>query len=75
MTTLDAHAVEVRAAAAAVNVPSAATILVTLIGLVPFLLGWIASAVTQFVALIAAAAVHGWRTGQRQMGAPPRGGS
>lgn len=74
MTTIDGHVVEVRATAAAVKLPSPSTILVTLIGLLPFLLGWLASAVAQFVTLLFAATVHGWRTGQRQMGAPPRTG-
>lgn len=75
MTTLDTHAGQVRAQAAKVEMPKLSTILVTLIGLLPFLLGWVANAVKQFVALLMVSFLHGWKTAERQMGVPRGGGS
>lgn len=77
MTTLDVHAAEVRARAAQVRLPSLATILVTLIGLLPWLLGWTINAVWQVLRLIAAAFLKGWEVGETRMGPAPRtpGGS
>lgn len=75
MTTLDVHADQIRTQAANVELPKPSTILVTLIGLLPFLVGWVANAVKQFAVLLIVSFRHGWNTAERQMGAPrSRGG-
>lgn len=76
MTSLDVRADRVRARAAAVPLPKLSTILVTLFGLVPFLLGWVVGACWQLLVLLWAASLSGWETAQAQMGPRrPPGGS
>lgn len=70
--SLAVHTTAVRAQAARITLPSLSTILVTLIALLPFVLGWTANLAKQFVVLLIASARHGWATGQRQLG--PKGG-
>lgn len=70
MTTLDTAAQSVRARAAAVQMPSLATILVTLVGLIPFLLGWTFNALWQGVRLVVAAFREGWARADARLGAP-----
>lgn len=72
MTTLAMQTAAVRAEAARITLPSLSVILVTLIALLPFVLGWTANAVKQLIVLLIASARHGWHTGQRQLG--PKGG-
>lgn len=77
MTSLDGWAESVRGSAAKVQLPKLSTIVVTLIGLLPFLLGWTINAVWQFLRLLKAAFVSGWERGETRMGPTPRtpGGS
>lgn len=77
MTSLDVRADEVRARAAQVKLPSLATIIVTLIGLLPFLLGWTINAVWQVLRILWAAFLKGWEVGETRMGPAPQppGGS
>ena len=74
MTSLDAYAAEVRTRAAKVRMPSFTTILITLISLVPFLLGWTINAVWQFLTLLRAGFQQGWAKAEAQMGAPAKPG-
>ncbi len=76
MTSLDAYAADVRARAAKVSMPSLTVILVTLISLVPFLLGWTINAGWQFLTLLRAGFLKGWDKAEAQMGVDkPDGGS
>lgn len=77
MSTLDVAANEVRDRAAQVRPPSLSTIVVTLIGLLPWLLGWTLNAGWQVLRLIAAAFLKGWEVGETTMGPAPKasGGS
>lgn len=63
VTTLDVRADQVRARAAAVRAPKLSTVLVTLVGLVPFLLGWMFNVAWQLVRLLVAAFQSGWDAG------------
>lgn len=71
MTSLDVRADNIRARAAEVRVPSLATILVVLVGLVPWLLGWTVNAGWQLLRLLYAAFANGWETGETRMGPKP----
>ncbi len=77
MTSLDVAATQVRDRAARVRPPSLATVIVTLIGLVPFVLGWVINAAWQAIRLVYAAFLRGWEVGETRLGPPPRtpGGS
>lgn len=71
MTALDVEAARVRAAARKVELPKLSTLLVALIGLIPFLLAWGVRAVAEFASLLVASWTHGWNTAGRQLGGTP----
>lgn len=71
MTALDVRAARVRASAAGLTLPKFSTVLITLIGLVPFLLAWCARAVVEFLSLVVMSAREGWDSAGRQMGGRP----
>jgi hypothetical protein len=77
VTMLDAMADQVRAGAANVRPPKVSSILVVLVALVPFVLGWSANTLWQGVRIVKAAFLHGWSVGEAKMGPErkPTGGS
>jgi hypothetical protein len=75
VTTLDTRAEDVRARAAAVQMPKLSTILVALVGLLPFLFGWTLNVVWQFVRLLVAAFSSGWDAGPANVRPKAPGGS
>jgi hypothetical protein len=63
VSVLNSRADDVCARAAAVQMPQLSTILVTLVGLIPFLLGWILNVLWQLARLLIAAFQSGWEAG------------